>query len=172
MKISVCCYEKKQGCSNAKCPIFSNYCPVPDKPGVCKYENRTGESKANKINKANIIAITVIIAIIAFSVILFSWIHKNNTEYEVREYSLVELSDGIYGTLTQVLSRAPAYNYEMITLCCNGNVYTFKGNVEIHYTDSKEPHVKVHVYNIINSDKIWVYVPAGTIEFQKGVGVG
>ncbi|MBQ8043471.1 MAG: hypothetical protein IJ272_04905 [Clostridia bacterium] len=172
MKNSVCSYEKSKACSNAKCPMWANYCPVPDKPGVCKYENRNGKSKTNKINKSNVIVITIIVAIIAFSVILFLWIHKNNTEYEVREYSLVELNDGVYGTLTQVSSRAPAYNYEMITLCCDGNVYTFKGNVEIQYTDSVKPSAKVHDYNIINSDKIWVYVPAGTIEFEKGVGVG
>lgn len=172
MTTSTCYFEKDRLCSNNKCPMHSNYCPVLDKPGVCKYENRTNKSKIGKMSKIDIIGITIILIIIACVSIFFAWAHKNNTQYEPLEYSLVELNDNVYGILTQVSSSIPGQNYEMITLCCSGNIYTFKGTVEIQYTDAVQPYVKVHDYNIVNADKIWVYVPAGTIEFQRGVGVG
>ena len=171
MEKRICNHEKDSICSNSKCPMNSNYCPVSDNPGVCKYENRT--NKLSSKNFVQWIAISIVIMAIVIGVgSLICWIYKNNTHYNEYEYSLVELNDGVYGTLTQVASSVPAQNYSMITLCCEGNIYTFKGTVEILYIDDTEPYVKIHDYNITNGDHIWVYVPSGTIEFQKGIGIG
>ena len=37
-----CKYCKDEFCVNAKCPMRADYCPVPDNPGVCRYEDRGG----------------------------------------------------------------------------------------------------------------------------------
>ncbi len=111
------------------------------------------------------LAVVLIVCLIIGSLIHYSY------QFTEHKYKLTELDDGVYGIYTVVSSRVPADNYEMITLCCNGNVYTFKGNISIKYTDAVEPYVVWHNYNMVNNDDIWVYVPSGTIEFQKGVGV-
>lgn len=33
-------YNKDEFCTNAKCPMCADYCPVPDTKGICKYEER------------------------------------------------------------------------------------------------------------------------------------
>lgn len=111
-----------------------------------------------------------IVVILVFCLCIGALVSYGNRHTE-HEYKLYELSDGVYGMYTVVSSSIPAQNYEMITLCCNGSVYTFKGNINIQHTDTVEPYVVWHNYNIVNGDDIWVYVPHGTIEFQKGVGV-
>lgn len=35
-----CKYCKDEICVNADCPMCCDYCPVPDDPGVCRYEDR------------------------------------------------------------------------------------------------------------------------------------
>ena len=35
-----CKYCKDEICVNADCPMRADYCPVPDDPGVCRYEER------------------------------------------------------------------------------------------------------------------------------------
>lgn len=121
--------------------------------------------------KRNIKPYLVTIAVILVFCLCIGGLISYSYQCTKREYKLSELSDGVYGMYTVVSSRVPAQNYEMITLCCNGNIYTFKGNISIQYTDAIEPYMVLHDYNIVNGDDIWVYVPHGTIEFQKGVGV-
>ena len=40
MSNMVCTYCKDEFCVNDKCPMRGDYCPVPDMPGVCRYEER------------------------------------------------------------------------------------------------------------------------------------
>lgn len=35
-----CKYCKDEFCVNADCPMRADYCPVPDNPGVCRFEDR------------------------------------------------------------------------------------------------------------------------------------
>ena len=35
-----CKYCKEEFCVNADCPMRADYCPVPDNPGVCMFEDR------------------------------------------------------------------------------------------------------------------------------------
>lgn len=39
-----CKWEWDEICVNDKCPKVGDYCPVPNDPGVCRYEER-GEDK-------------------------------------------------------------------------------------------------------------------------------
>lgn len=91
-------------------------------------------------------------------------------QYTEHEYKLTEVSDGVYGYYYRISSRVPAENCECITLCCNGQILSFKGSVWIVYSD-EEPRVFIKSYNIHNGDEITVYVPKGTIFFQENLGV-
>ena len=115
-----------------------------------------------------IIWIVVVIAI--FIALLYGLISYNETSV-IKEYSLHELDDGIYGIYTVVSSSIPAQNYEIITLCVNGQGCTFKGHVHIYYTDVT-PKLVWEDKNSINSDTMSIYVPYGSIEYSANVGIG
>lgn len=87
------------------------------------------------------------------------------------EYSLSKLDDDIYGIYTVVSSNVPAKNYEMITLCVNGQVCTFRGDVNIYYCDDGYKLILVD-NNLVNGDVMNVYVPRGSIEYSTNVGIG
>ena len=126
----------------------------------------------NKSNKKSD-SMPVIIAIILFIVtvvLLVIWGVKNETEYVETKYSLSELNDGVYAVYYTTHSAAPSHNYEVITLNCNGNIYTFQGHVQITYTDN-DPYVIYQKRNIVNADRMYVYVPSGSVEFQGSVMV-
>ena len=126
----------------------------------------------NKSNKKSD-SMPVIIAIILFIVTVVSlviWGVKNETEYVETKYNLFELNDGVYATYYTTHSTVPAHNYEVITLNCNGNIYTFQGHVQITYTDD-DPYVIYQKRNIVNADIMYVYVPSGSVEFQGSVMV-
>jgi hypothetical protein len=87
------------------------------------------------------------------------------------EYTLYEINDGVYGYYNTVSSKAPAHNYESITLCVNGNIHTFTGSVNIHYTNGDRKLVWTDK-NYVNGDIFDVYVPYGSIEVRPNVGLG
>lgn len=113
--------------------------------------------------------VTSVCVVLVLGILSFTLVSYGNKCEEYR-YSLSELSDHTYGRYYRVSSRVPAQNYEVITLCCNGNVVTHQGDVNIFYTD-QEPYAVVKSYNVVNADEICVYVPKGTISFQENVGV-
>lgn len=39
----VCRYCENEICVNDQCPLYVDYCPVPDIEGVCKFEEREDE---------------------------------------------------------------------------------------------------------------------------------
>lgn len=110
--------------------------------------------------------ITILIGVI---VIIGSLINHGN-KYTEYQSPLYEMSDGVYAIYYTTHSSVPAYNYEVVTVCCNGNICTFKGNVNISFTDN-EPYIKVKQYNIVNADEVYVYVPQGTVNYQPSVNV-
>ena len=124
-------------------------------------------------NRENRTAVVILIAVIVIFVSLVGLcigltIYGN--KYTEHEYQLTEIQDGIYGTYSTVVSSIPAQNYEIITLCCNGSIRTFKGTVHISYTDG-ESYVKHKNSNTVNADELWVYVPFGTIEYGGTTGI-
>lgn len=123
------------------------------------------------MDKNNVKWIVVWISVIVlFVAVIGGLIHYGN-QYTEHEYQLDEMNDGVYAIYYTTHSRAPAYNYEVVTLCCNGNVCTFKGNVNISFTDD-ESYAKVKNYNTVNNDDIYVYVPQGTVSYQPSVDIG
>ena len=126
-------------------------------------------NKSNKKSDSMPIIIVIILFLITV-VLLVIWGIKNETEYVETKYNLSELNDGVYAVYYNTHSAAPAHNYEVITLNCNGNIYTFQGHVQITYTDN-DPYVIYQKRNIVNADRMYVYVPSGSVEFQGSVMV-
>lgn len=118
-------------------------------------------------DKSTIVIITISVALIVALVGLIVY----GEQYTEHEFQLVEIQDGVYGISNTVVSSIPAQNYDIITLCCNGQIRTFKGTVNIVYTDS-DPYVIYRNTNLANADEVYVYVPFGTIEYQGTTSVG
>ena len=118
-------------------------------------------------NKTTIVVIAIVVALIAALVGLVIY----GEQYTEHEFQLVEIQDGVYGISNTVVSSVPAQNYDIITLCCNGQIRTFKGTIYITYTNA-DPYVIYRNSNWVNSDVLYVYVPFGTIEYQGATSVG
>lgn len=88
----------------------------------------------------------------------------------VYEYQLSEIEDDVYGIHITTTSRAPAYNYEMISVNINDQIYTIKGNVNVHYVDG-EPRLVWTDTNYVNSDTADLYVPKGTIRYDGVINI-
>ena len=120
-----------------------------------------------KFNKS--IIIMFIISILCVGGL--AYLVVDSSQYTEYEYKLYEISDDVYGTYNTVVSSIPAQNYDMITLCCNGQIRTFKGDVYITYTDS-DPYMLHKDSKLVNADILYVYVPFGTIIYQSATGIG
>ena len=120
-----------------------------------------------KIDKSTVIIIGIISVFVLFIICM---IHYGNRSTE-NTLQLSEVNDGVYAIYYSTHSRVPAQNYEVITVCCNGNIYTFKGSVQISYIDT-EPYATVKQYNLVNSDEVHIYVPKGTVAYEESVNIG
>ena len=120
-----------------------------------------------KIDKPTVIIIGIISAFILF---IACMIHYGNRSTE-NTFQLSEVNDGVYAIYYSTHSRVPAQNYEVITVCCNGNIRTFKGSVQISYVDT-EPYATVKQYNLVNSDEVHIYVPKGTVAYEESINIG
>ena len=120
----------------------------------------------NVINKYTLLILCIVTVLVVF---ITSTICYGNQCVE-NSYVLSEIDDGTYAIYYETYSTVPAENYEMITVCFNNELYTFKGTVHVTYTDS-EPYVIVKQYNFINSDEVHIFVPKGTIKFKDTVHV-
>lgn len=92
------------------------------------------------------------------------------SEYHEREYELEEIESGIYARTYHVLSTISDRDYDVIEICINGKVCTYKGAVNITYT-SKNPYVVIMENNLVNDDKVFVYVPPNTVDYRESVGL-
>lgn len=120
-----------------------------------------------KIDKSTVVTIGIIAVFLLF---IGCMIHYGN-QYTEHKYSLSEMNDGVYAIYYNTHSRVPSQNYEVITVCCNDNIYTFKGSVQISYEDT-EPYATVKQYNLVNSDEVHIYVPKGTVAYEESVNIG
>ena len=120
-----------------------------------------------KLDKPTII-ISGIIAV--FLLFIACMIHYGNRSTE-NTFQLSEVNDGVYAIYYSTHSRVPAQNYEVITVCYDGNIHTFKGSVQISYVDT-EPYATVKQYNLVNSDEVHIYVPKGTVAYEESVNIG
>lgn len=92
------------------------------------------------------------------------------SEYHESKYELEEIESGIYARTYHTVSTVPAHNYDVIEICINGKVHTYKGSVDITYTNEK-PYAVIMQNNLVNDDKVFVYVPKDTVDYRESVGV-
>lgn len=114
-----------------------------------------------------IIAITAI-AIITIGIKVF-WNWANETEKY--ECEIEEIQNGIYARYQSTVSRAPAYNYEIIAVCVNGQLITYKGSVEFVFTENENKIEVTEKPNMVHSDKVIVYTSKGSVEYLGTVGI-
>lgn len=115
--------------------------------------------------KSCIIAVLIIIFVLLS---IIRWIGKQ-AEYHESRYELEEIENGIYVRYYQTVSTVPAHNYDVVEICVNGNIRTYKGYVSITYID-ETPYVVIMQNNLVNDDKVFLYVPKGTVEHKESVG--
>lgn len=116
----------------------------------------------------------IIIAIIAIATITIGikafWNWANETKkYECK---IEEIQNGIYARYQSTVSRAPAYNYEIITVCVNGQLITYKGSVKFVFTENESRIEVAEKPNMVHSDKVIVYTSKDSVEYLKTIGIG
>ena len=84
-------------------------------------------------------------------------------------YSLSPIDDGVYAISYTVYETNDIY-YDVVTLCCNGRVKTFKGYVHILFSN-ENPYAHATEYNKSNSDEVYIYVPQGTVKILDSIGL-
>lgn len=118
--------------------------------------------------------IKTIIPVLMIIVFVFFGVYKlvQYAEYtEEYSYELQEIKDGTYAIYHSVSSNVPANNYDVITICYNGQIHMFQGEVIIQQTNDT-PYVNIiSKPHMSNADEITVFIPKGTIEFVDNVGL-
>ena len=116
----------------------------------------------------NTVFVVAIIAAIFFGMYKFSSYLSSTEEYS---YDLQEIKDGTYAIYHSVSSNTPSHNYDVITVCYNGQIHMFQGTVNIQQTNDK-PYIEIAAKPHMNySDEITVFIPKGTVEFVDNVGL-
>lgn len=115
----------------------------------------------------------IIIAIIAITIIAIGikafWNWANETKKY--EYEIEEIQNGIYARYQSTVSRAPAYNYEIITVCVNGQLITYKGNIKFVFTENENRIEVTEKPNVAYSDKVIVYTSKDSVEYLGTVDI-
>lgn len=112
----------------------------------------------------------VYLVLIVITSCLLGLFIKYITGYTEHTYSLSEIEDGTYVIYYKTHSNIPSDNYDVVTLYYGDSIHTFKGSVSITYTNDK-PYVYIKKVNIVNSDKIHVYVPKGSVKYEGSVNI-
>lgn len=115
----------------------------------------------------------IIIAIIAIAIIAIGikafWNWANETKkYECK---IEEIQNGIYARYQSTVSHAAAYNYEIITVCVNGQLITYKGNVKFVFTENENRIEVTEKPNVVYSDKVIVYTSKDSVEYLGTVDI-
>lgn len=111
----------------------------------------------------------IIVAFLCFLIVLgIGAFVKYENKVDIHEYTLEEVEDGIYGYYNAVRSSIPAYNYEVVVLCIDGQLYNMAGNVNIHYADDEFKCIHKDTNQVYN-DTFDVYIPKGSLEMMADV---
>ena len=116
--------------------------------------------------KTNLVIVLILILIVGF----FVWAYNNNTWSETSEFQLEELEPCVYCRYNRCISSIPAYNFDMLTIVINGQIYTVNGTVRIHYSEN-EHKILWERRKIINSDGLDLYVPKESVIVDPPVTV-
>ena len=86
-------------------------------------------------------------------------------------FELQPVADNQYIRYCKAVSAIPAQNYDIVEICCDGEVHTFTGKVDINYT-AETPYADViERPNQNKNDQVSVYVPYGSVIYQESVTV-
>lgn len=119
----------------------------------------------------HLIAIIIAWAIGACVVVGFVNLIDYAKEFRETKYELDEIESGAYAICYRTQSSIPAQNYDVITFCSKGNIYTFDGEVSVSYTE-ENPYAIVEDYvNCVHGATIYIYVPKGSVDWQENVGI-
>lgn len=112
--------------------------------------------------------IPIIVINIVALILFLNWANKT----EKYECEIEEIQSGIYARYQSTASSIPAYNYEIITVCINGQLITYEGNVEFIFVENENKIEVTEKPNIVHSDKVIVYAPKDSVEYLGTVGIG
>lgn len=91
----------------------------------------------------------------------------NGNKHTENVYLLSPIEEGTYA-VSYTVYETDKISYDVITLCCNGSIKTFKGDVHISFIN-ENPYAQITEYNRSNSDDIYIYVPQGTVKYINSV---
>lgn len=117
-----------------------------------------------KFFKTIIPIIVIVVALILF----LNWANKT----EKYECEIEEIQSGIYARYQSTASSTPAYNYEIITVCINGQLITYEGNVKFIFAENENKIEVTEKPNIVHGDKVIVYTSKDSVEYLGTVGIG
>lgn len=137
-------------------------------PSHCQSVNY--QQKGHIMKKSlKFIVVATIIAAITIGIKAF-WNWANETEKYERE--IEEIQNGIYVIYQSTVSRAPAHNYEIIKVCVNGQLITYKGSVEFVFTENENRIKVAEKPNIARCDEVTVYTSKDSVEYLGAVSIG
>lgn len=137
-------------------------------PSHCQSVNYQQKGHIMKRSLKFIVA-AIIIATITIGIKAFlNWAGKT----EKYECEIEEIQNGIYARYQSTVSRAPAHNYEIITVCVNGQLITYKGSVEFVFTENENRIEVAERPNIARSDEVTVYTSKDSVEYLGAVSIG
>lgn len=115
----------------------------------------------------------IIIAIIAIATIVIGIKAFWNWANETKKYEceIEEIQNGIYARYQSTVSRAPACNYEIITVCVNGQLITYKGSVKFVFTENENRIEVTEKPNMVYCDKVIVYTSKESVEYLGTVDI-
>lgn len=115
----------------------------------------------------------IIIAIIAIATIAIGIKAFWNWTNETKKYEceIEEIQNGIYARYQSTVSHAPALNYEIITVCVNGQLITYKGSVRFVFTENENKIEVAEKPNMVHSDKVIVYTSKDSVEYLGTVDI-
>lgn len=118
------------------------------------------------------IIIIIAAAVIAANVIgiktFWDWANK----IEKYECEIEEIQNEIYVRYQSTVSRVPAQNYEIITVCVNGQLITYKGSVEFIFTENENKIEVTEKPNMVRNDKVIVYTSKDSVEYMGTIEIG
>lgn len=115
-----------------------------------------------------IIPIIVISVSIVALILFLNWANKTK-KYECK---IEEIQSGIYARYQSTASSVPADNYEIITVCINGQLITYKGSVEFIFVENENKIKVTEKPSIVHGDKVIVYTSKDSVEYLGTVGIG
>ena len=113
----------------------------------------------------------IIIPIIVIAVALILFLNRTN-KTEKYECKIEEIQSGIYARYQSTASSIPTYNYEIITVCIDGKLVTYKGSIEFIFTENENKIEVTEKPNLVRNDKVIVYTSKDNVEYLGTVGIG